>query len=70
MGIATFTDDERQVREEFRSLKNTFDLVKDTYFMTALHFTICSIGMSGDYKMAVEEGSTMVRVGSIIFGAR
>lgn len=70
MGMATFTDDVAQVRKEFASLKNMFQFVKDSYFITADSFTICSMGMSGDYKLAIEEGSTMVRIGSSIFGAR
>lgn len=70
MGMATFTDDMDQVRKEFRSIKNMHTFVKDTYFITKDYFNICSMGMSGDYKMAIEEGSTMVRIGSSIFGER
>lgn len=70
MGMATFTEDEQQVRKEFKELKNTFTFVKDSYFITQDSFTVCSMGMSGDYKLAAEEGSTMVRIGSSIFGAR
>ncbi len=66
MGMATFTDDENQVRREFRQLKSHFDELK-----TKLpEIDILSMGMSGDYKIAIEEGSTMVRIGSSIFGAR
>lgn len=70
MGMATFTDDMQQVRREFAAVKNIYTFVKDTYFMTQESFNTCSMGMSGDYKIAVEEGSNMVRIGSSIFGAR
>lgn len=70
MGMATFTDDMDVVRKEFKNLKNMHTIAKDTYFMTKDYFTICSMGMSSDYAIAVEEGSTMVRIGSSIFGAR
>ncbi len=66
MGMATFTDDENQIRKEFKTLKNLFDK-----FQISNHqFQILSIGMSGDYQIAIEEGSTMIRVGSSIFGER
>lgn len=70
MGMATFTDDTEQVRKEFRQIKNMYTFVKDTYFITKDYFNICSMGMSSDYKIAIEEGSTMVRIGSSIFGER
>lgn len=70
MGMATFTENERLVRKEFRGLKETFDQLKQNYFPAAPHFKEISMGMSGDYRLAVEEGSTMVRVGSSIFGYR
>jgi len=70
MGMATFTDNTNQVRKEFRSLKGLFDKLKEQYFSENDNFKVLSMGMSGDYKIAVEEGSTMVRVGSSIFGAR
>jgi len=70
MGIATLTDDMKTVREEFRALKKTFERVKKQYFYAAAHFKEISMGMSGDYEIAVEEGSTMVRLGTIIFGER
>jgi pyridoxal phosphate enzyme (YggS family) len=70
MGMATFTDDEEQVRDEFRSLKILFDQIKIAYFKDQPLFDTLSMGMSDDYRIAVEEGSTMVRVGSSIFGAR
>ena len=66
MGIATFTDDKAQIREEFKSLKQLFDTLK----LTIPTIDTLSMGMSGDYKIAIEEGSTMVRIGSSIFGAR
>jgi len=70
MGMATFTDDMEQVCKEFRSIKNMFTFVKDSYFITQDYFNTCSMGMSGDYKLAINEGSTMVRIGSSIFGER
>ena len=65
MGMATFTEDENQIRNEFRSLKIFYEKLKTTH-----GFTTLSMGMSDDYKIALEEGSNMVRVGSKIFGAR
>jgi pyridoxal phosphate enzyme (YggS family) len=70
MGMATFTKDENQVRNEFRSLKAIFDLLKKTCFEQVNSFKEISMGMSGDYTIAMEEGSTMVRIGSLLFGAR
>ncbi len=70
MGMATFTDDVNQVRNEFKSLKNIFDILKDGYFKDNDSFKEISMGMSDDYSIAIEEGATMVRVGSKIFGAR
>jgi len=64
MGMATFTDDTQQVVDEFKSLKTVFDSIKTE------HITTLSMGMSGDYKLAIEQGSTMIRVGSAIFGHR
>lgn len=66
MGMATFTDDREQVRKEFRALKNTFEEMKKVL----PEIDTVSMGMSGDYDIAVEEGSTMVRIGSSIFGHR
>lgn len=66
MGMATFTDDENQVRNEFKTLKSNFDLLQKNH----KDVSILSMGMSGDYEMAIEEGSTMVRIGSSIFGNR
>ena len=69
MGMATFTDDVNQVRNEFKTLKNIFDTLKENYFKDD-SFKEISMGMSDDYLIAIEEGATMVRVGSKIFGAR
>lgn len=68
MGMATYTYDNEQVRCEFNHLKNLFDNLKNKYFADS--FDTLSMGMSGDYKLAAECGSTMVRVGSSIFGSR
>lgn len=70
MGMATYTSDAGQVRGEFRMLKSIFDTIKRKYFPNDDSFKEISMGMSGDYKLAVEEGSTIVRIGSLIFGAR
>nr|WP_319398473.1 YggS family pyridoxal phosphate-dependent enzyme [uncultured Carboxylicivirga sp.] len=70
MGMATYTDDEAQIRKEFASLKNLFEELKQEVFTTNNDFTEISMGMSGDFILAIEEGSTMVRVGSSIFGKR
>nr|WP_321451857.1 YggS family pyridoxal phosphate-dependent enzyme [uncultured Carboxylicivirga sp.] len=70
MGMATYTDDEAQIRKEFASLKNLFEELKQEVFSTNNDFTEISMGMSGDFILAIEEGSTMVRVGSSIFGKR
>ena len=70
MGMATFTDDEEQVRTEFRRLKHIFDTLKSEFFADTDHFREISMGMSGDYQPAIEEGSTMVRIGSLVFGER
>ena len=66
MGMATFTDDEKQIRNEFKTLKSNFDSLKNNFD----NLTVLSMGMSGDYQVAIEEGSTMVRIGSSIFGHR
>ena len=71
MGMATYTEDQEQIRREFRGLKNFFDKTKDTFNdLPNVDFQEVSMGMSGDFEIAVEEGSTLVRVGSAIFGAR
>ena len=69
MGMATFTDNEAQVKDEFKLLKSTFDNLKEINPNNKAFNTI-SMGMSGDYKLAIQSGSTMVRVGSSIFGLR
>lgn len=70
MGLATNTDDLEGIRDEFRYLKNLFEKIKKDYIHTNLEMQELSMGMSSDYLIAIEEGSTMVRVGSAIFGAR
>lgn len=70
MGMATFTDDTEQVRREFRGLKQLFEKLRTTRLPLNVSMKQLSMGMSGDYKIAIEEGSTMVRVGSGIFGSR
>ncbi len=70
MGMATFTDNHEQVREEFRCLYGYFNELKTRYFHDQSSFSEISMGMSGDYRIAIEEGSTMIRIGSIIFGER
>lgn len=70
MGMASFSDDENQVRKEFKNLKLIFNQLKSTYFSNLSSFSEISMGMSGDYRVAIEEGSTMVRVGSSLFGSR
>ena len=70
MGMATFIDDEDQVRREFRELKKIYTELKESFFKGNDSFKEISMGMSGDYRIAIEEGSTMVRIGSTIFGAR
>jgi pyridoxal phosphate enzyme (YggS family) len=67
MGMATYTDDVARVRKEFRSLKNTFTILSKEFFPENPDFCEISMGMSGDYRVAIEEGSTMVRIGSKIF---
>ncbi len=70
MGMATNSDDQQEIREEFKSLHSFFNEIKNSYFYDDDSFKEISMGMSGDYKIAIEEGSTMVRVGSKIFGER
>ena len=65
MGMASFVDDETQIKREFAQLEKIYNTFKEQYA-----FSVLSMGMSGDYKLALEHGSTMVRVGSAIFGAR
>ena len=70
MGMATFTPDKEQVRREFASLRDIFQTLRTTFFLGKDHFKEISMGMSDDYPIAMEEGSTLVRIGSSIFGAR
>lgn len=70
MGMATFTDNTEQVRMEFRKLNEFFVQVKQKYFADSSSFNTLSMGMSSDYKIAIEEGATLIRVGSSIFGGR
>ena len=70
MGMATYTDNQPQIRSEFKTLKSLFDTVKQVYFAENESFSKLSMGMSDDYQIAIEEGSTLVRVGSKIFGQR
>ncbi len=70
MGMATFTNDKQQVRREFKDLKHIFDTLKQKYFINNDDFKDISMGMSDDYPIALEEGSTMIRVGSLLFGSR
>lgn len=70
MGMATFTDNEIQIREEFASLKQVFLELKKNHFSTNENFKEISMGMTDDFQIAIEEGSTIVRIGSAIFGAR
>lgn len=67
MGMASFTTDMVQVRNEMKSLKASFELLKNQYFKNDSAFDIISMGMSGDYSIALEEGSTMIRIGSLLF---
>lgn len=70
MGMATNTESEEHIRDEFQSLKRFFDLCKSKYFKDNENFVELSMGMSDDYPIAIEEGSTLIRVGSKIFGDR
>jgi PLP dependent protein len=70
MGMATFTENTEQIAHEFTQLKSIFDGLKNTFFKNQQTFKEVSMGMSGDYKIAVQCGSTMVRIGSTIFGER
>ncbi|CAM3425634.1 YggS family pyridoxal phosphate-dependent enzyme [Aequorivita lipolytica] len=71
MGMATFTDDEKQVSEEFQKLKKIYDKFRiQAGQFSGSEFKVLSMGMSGDYKLAIENGSNMIRVGSAIFGER
>lgn len=70
MGMATYTPDENQIRKEFRSLKRMLDSASNKYKQQMIKLAELSIGMSGDYRIALEEGSTMIRIGTGVFGAR
>ncbi len=70
MGMATFTDDKDQVRKEFRGLRDVFTRLKSSALPNNVTMKELSMGMSGDYQIAIEEGSTLVRIGSAIFGER
>jgi uncharacterized pyridoxal phosphate-containing UPF0001 family protein len=70
MGMATFTEDLDQIRSEFRGLKQLFEALKKRTLPSFINLKELSMGMSGDYQIAQEEGSTMVRIGSAIFGSR
>ena len=70
MGMATFTDNKEQIRSEFQNLKNIFDRIKANISAENVVMQELSMGMSDDYEIAIEEGSTMIRVGSKLFGSR
>lgn len=70
MGMATFTDDLEQVSREFQSLKELYDRIQSGQHPSNVNMSILSMGMSGDYKIAMKEGSNMVRIGTAIFGER
>lgn len=70
MGMASFVDDEDRIRKEFRTLKNLFDHIQIVANQNLADFKELSMGMSGDYPIAVSEGSTLVRIGTLLFGIR
>lgn len=70
MGMATNTDDENEIRKEFADIRHVFDRLRKESFAGNDSFTEVSMGMSDDYPLAVAGGSTMVRIGSVIFGMR
>lgn len=70
MGMATFTSDKAQVSREFSFLRECFEYLKNICFNSVTYFNEISMGMSGDYETAIKEGSTMIRIGSLIFGNR
>lgn len=70
MGMASFTNDENKIRNEFKKLKELFCRIKGKFNQPSNNFKILSMGMSSDYKIALEEGSNMIRIGSAIFGKR
>lgn len=70
MGMASYVSETDQIRKEFATLKSEFDFLKENFFSDSECFKEISIGMSGDYRIAIEEGSTIVRIGTGIFGVR
>jgi len=70
MGMATYTQNKVLIKNEFNNLKHTFELLKSNYFNNVDYFNTLSMGMSGDYEIAIERGSNMIRIGSAIFGER
>ena len=70
MGMSSFTEDKEVIRKEFKALECHYLLLKSQYFKKADYFRELSMGMSGDYLIAIEEGSTMIRIGTTIFGSR
>lgn len=70
MGMATFTDNTQQIRNEFSTLKNYFDQIRENYFSEHSYFREVSMGMSDDFQIGIEQGSTMIRIGTAIFGSR
>ena len=68
MGMATFTENQNEIRKEFSMLKKTFENIKKA--INEPHFDLLSMGMSGDFQIAIQEGSTMVRIGTLLFGKR
>jgi uncharacterized pyridoxal phosphate-containing UPF0001 family protein len=70
MGMASFSDDEALLKQEFGALKTLYDEIKSVYGTDTTDFNTLSMGMSGDYPIALASGSNMIRVGSLLFGAR
>jgi hypothetical protein len=70
MGMATFTDDDHRIKKEFKYLSGCFEELKRKYFKETPEFREISMGMSADFKIAIGEGSTIIRIGSLIFGER
>lgn len=70
MGMASFSDNQEQILSEFKQLNHFFNYCKQLHFSESPEFNICSMGMSGDYELAIQSGSNLVRIGSLLFGAR
>lgn len=70
MGMATNTNEESEIRQEFREIEDMFNYLKNNYFIDKNYFSVVSMGMSDDYEIAIEEGSNMIRIGTSIFGER